>query len=437
MTEVPEKVREAYRELPSGWKLEKLKFFANIRNSNVDKTISEDEEPVRLCNYTDVYYNDRITPDLHFMDGSATEAEIERFQLKRDQVIITKDSEGWDDIGIPALVAEDMPEVLCGYHLSVLEPRPNLDGGFLAWLCRAEPLNDQFKLTANGVTRFGIGQYAMKNAFIAAPPLDTQRRIARFLDEKTARIDGLIEKKWALLDRLAEKHQALIIRAVTKGLNPDAPMKPSGFDWLGDIPAHWEVLPLKRVLASSTYGISASLEPSGEIAVLRMGNLVDGEIDFDDLHFLDEIDEDLLLDLNDVVFNRTNSLALVGKASIFRGSPSFPVSLASYLVRFRFTERYNPEYANYVMGTQVLMSLGRTLALPSIGQANLNPSRYALIEFPIPPKEEQSEIVAHLVDKTNEINQIAVQVSQSIESLTEYRSALITAAVTGQLAELR
>ena len=81
-----------------------------------------------------------------------------------------------------------------------------------------------------------------------------------------------------------------------------------------------------------------------------MGNLVDGEIDFGDLHFLDEIDEDLLLDLNDVVFNRTNSLALVGKASIFRGCPSFPVSLASYLVRFRFTERHNPEYANYVMG---------------------------------------------------------------------------------------
>ncbi|MCY4584534.1 MAG: restriction endonuclease subunit S [Bryobacterales bacterium] len=269
------------------------------------------------------------------------------------------------------------------------------------------------------------------------PPLDTQRRIARFLDEKTARIDGLIEMKRELLVRLAEKHQALITRAVTKGLDPSAPMKPTGIDWLGDIPAHWEVLPLKRVLAGSTYGISASLEPSGEIAVLRMGNLVDGEIDFGDLRFLDEIDQDLLLDVNDVVFNRTNSLDLVGKSSIFRGSPSFPVSLASYLVRFRFSQRYNPEYANYVMGTKVLMAFGRTLALPSIGQANLNPSRYALIEFPIPPLEEQSEIVAHLVDKANEINQVAVQVRQSIESLAEYRSALITAAVTGQLAELR
>lgn len=95
MTEVPEKVRHAYQKLPPGWKLEKLKFFASVRNSNVDKTVSEDEDQVRLCNYTDVYYNDRITADLPFMDGSATNAEIERFQLKRDQVIITKDSESW------------------------------------------------------------------------------------------------------------------------------------------------------------------------------------------------------------------------------------------------------------------------------------------------------------------------------------------------------
>ena len=115
-----------------------------------------------------------------------------------------------------------MPEVLCGYHLSVFEPGPELDGGFLAWLCRAEPLNDQFKLAANGVTRFGLGQYAMKNTFIALPPPGTQRKIVRFLDEKMARIDGLIEKKHSLLDRLAEKRQALITRAVTKGLNPDA-----------------------------------------------------------------------------------------------------------------------------------------------------------------------------------------------------------------------
>ena len=199
MTDVPEEVREFYRKLPFDWKIEKLKFFADVRSSNVDKTISEDEKAIQLCNYTDVYYNNRITPDLDFMEGSATEAEISRFHLKRGQVIITKDSEGWDDIGVPAFVTEDMPKVLCGYHLSVFEPGPELDGGFLAWLCRAEPLNDQFKLAANGVTRFGLGQYPMKNAFIALPPLDTQRRIAQFLDERAARIDQVIQKKRILL----------------------------------------------------------------------------------------------------------------------------------------------------------------------------------------------------------------------------------------------
>ena len=87
----------------------------------------------------------------------------------------------------------------------------------------------------------------MKNAFVALPPLETQRRIARFLDEKTGWIDELIEKKRALLDRLAEKRQALITRAVTKGLNPGAALKPSGIDWLGDVPAHWEAFPLRRL----------------------------------------------------------------------------------------------------------------------------------------------------------------------------------------------
>ena len=89
------------------------------------------------------------------------------------------------------------------------------------------------------------------------------------------------------------------------------------------------------------------------------------------------------------------------------------------------------------MGTQVLMALGRTLALPSIGQANLNPSRYALIQFPIPPQEEQSEIVVYLAGITSEIDQIKLQVDQSIQCLAEYRSALITAAITGQFEGLR
>ena len=417
--------------LPPDWSSKRLKYLATY-NDEVLAESTEEEKEIGYVEISGVSLSRGIEEIERMTFGQAPSRA--RRKVRSGDILISTVRTYLRAI---AKVDEASPDLIASTGFCVVRPNDEVDSGFLGWAAKSELFVSEVVARSVGVSYPAINASELVTIDLPFAPLDTQRRIAQFLDEKTARIDGLIEKKRALLDRLAEKSQALITRAVTKGLNPDARMKPSGIDWLGDIPMHWEVLPLKRVLASSTYGVSASLEPSGEVAVLRMGNLIDGEVDFGDLRFLDEIDEDLLLELNDVVFNRTNSLDLVGKASILRGSPSFPVSFASYLVRFRFTERYNPEYANYVMGTQVLMALGRTLALPSIGQANLSPSRYALIQFPIPPQEEQSEIVAYLAGITSEIDQIKLQVEQSIQCLDEYRSALITAAITGQFEGLR
>ena len=444
MIEVPEKVREVYRELSPGWKLEKLKFFATIRNSNVDKTISEDEQPVRLCNYTDVYYHDRITADLDFMEGSATDAEIERFQLKRGQVIITKDSEGWDDIGIPAFVTEDMPEVLCGYHLSVFEPGPELDGGFLAWLCQAEPLNDQFKVAANGVTRYGLGQYPMKNVFIALPPLDTQRRIVRFLDEKTARIDGLIEKKRALLDRLAEKRQALITRAVTKGLNPRAPMKSSGIDWLGDIPAHWEVKRLRFLLNGGTlnglYKTKDEFDLEG-IPFVQMGEafrspVFDGGTEDCVNASKDEIDKWGLLNGDFLMARRSIVFEGSGKSVLVSGLEG-PHLFESSMIRIR---PQNPQVYSEFLSFYFQSHIGRASILSvtkRVTISGIDSQQLKSIHVPIPPNSEARDIAATCKTCDRNVQHIEKEVSASIERLAEYRSALITAAVTGQLAALR
>jgi type I restriction enzyme, S subunit len=264
-----------YADLPAGWRLQKLKFMSDIQASNVDKVSSEDEEPIRLCNYLDVYNNDSITPDMPFMEATASDREIEKFTLRDGQVLITKDSESWDDIGISALVRANMPGVLCGYHLAIFTPNSDeLDSGFLAWLCRADALNDQFKLSANGVTRFGLGQYAMNNAVIAVPPLATQIRIAAFLDEKTAQIDALIAKKQALMERLAEKRQAIIARAVTKGLNPAASMKDSGVEWLGQVPAQWDVCALgQKIKLQRGVDITKAERVAGDIPVVSSGGV--------------------------------------------------------------------------------------------------------------------------------------------------------------------
>ena len=135
-------------------------------------------------------------------------------------------------------------------ELHVVRPGPNIDPRYLFYVSIA----DDFRKFGESEMYGAGGQKRIDESFIKdwmapLPSLDTQRRIARFLDEKTARIDGLIEKKRELLDRLAEKRQGLITRAVTKGLNPDAPMKPSGIEWLGDIPAHWEVLAVEARLS--------------------------------------------------------------------------------------------------------------------------------------------------------------------------------------------
>lgn len=433
--------QQHYAVPPGGWQTKKIKFLAEVVTSNVDKLSADDEEPVRLCNYTDVYYNDRITPDLPFMEATATSKEIEKFTLRAGQVLITKDSEGWDDIGIPALVTEDTPGVLCGYHLAIFTPeKDKLDGAFLAWLCRADALNDQFKLSANGVTRFGLGQYPMKNAVVGYPPLETQKRIAGFLDEKTAQIDALIARKQALLKRLTEKRQALITRAVTKGLNPDAPMKDSGIDWLGPIPAHWEVSRLDRLndyRRPIRYGIVLpGPHFDGGIPIIKGGDVRPDRLKRDMLNCTDpEIDAAnprARVIAGDLVYTIRGSF---GDVEIVTEELA-GCNLTQDTARISPIEGVNRQWllmalkSSVVRGNLAAGSLGAT-----IKGINIFDLRRALL--PTPPPHEQQAIASYLSDATRHLESIRSRVELSVSLLANYRSALITSAVTGQIEGLR
>jgi type I restriction enzyme, S subunit len=156
-------------------------------------------------------------------------------------------------VGIGATLGKAAVNTTAGsanQQINAILPGNNTDPYFMAYFLQG--FRTEVRVTSNGNTLGILNQDGTKSLLMPVPPLDAQRRIAGFLDEKTARIDGLIEKKRALLDRLAEKRQALITRAVTKGLNPDAPLKPSGIDWLGEIPAHWEIAPLRWYLRTAS-----------------------------------------------------------------------------------------------------------------------------------------------------------------------------------------
>lgn len=192
-----------FGKLPEGWRLERIRDFAELATSNIDKKSEEGEMPVKLCNYVDVYKNYKITADLDFMEATASEAQIERFSIRGGDVIITKDSETPDDIGVPSLVVETIPGVVCGYHLTIIRPDQQLVvGEYLLYALLSRMSAFQFYLAANGVTRFGLTYQGTKNLRIAFPPVETQRLIVSYLDGKMAAISDLIGGKQTRIEKL-------------------------------------------------------------------------------------------------------------------------------------------------------------------------------------------------------------------------------------------
>ena len=202
-------------DVPEHWQTRRLRTVADMRVSNVDKHTNEDESPVRLCNYVDVYKNERITEDIPFMHASASPDEIERFRLIRNDVIITKDSETWDDIGVPALVEYSATDLVCGYHLAILRPTEIVHGPFLARALQSETVCRQFHVGAKGVTRYGLAQNAIQDALIPLPPLREQKVIAKQLDQDTKAIDVTKKAAHQQIELMQEYRTRLIADAVT------------------------------------------------------------------------------------------------------------------------------------------------------------------------------------------------------------------------------
>ena len=201
-------------EMPAHWEIKKLKYIAKILPSNVDKHIYPNEIQVRLCNYTDVYYNDYISVDTVLKKGSCKEREFAKFVLRKGDVIITKDSETPDDIGVPTYVKDDLEDVVCGYHLTMIKPL-SCRGEYIFRFIQSNRARRYFELESNGITRYGLGKASIENLLLPIPPDSEQRQIADFLNKKTQQIDELITTEQQKIERLKEYRQSLISETVT------------------------------------------------------------------------------------------------------------------------------------------------------------------------------------------------------------------------------
>lgn len=419
-------------EIPQHWETRRLKTMAAVELSNVDKKSAEGQVTVRLCNYTDVYYHERITGDLVFMVATATADQVRRFALRSGDVLITKDSESWTDIAVPSVIAEDLPDVLCGYHLALIRPKETSHGPFLARAFSAIGPRDQFQVAANGITRFGLGGDAIATGVFAMPPEPEQRAIAAFLDRETARIDALVEKKERLIALLQEQRTALITRAVTKGLDPNVAMKDSGVEWLGEIPAHWEMLALKRV-TSIRYGLG---EPPPLLAdglpFVRATNVARGRIVDPDMQFVDP--EEVPWNRNPAL--RTGDIIVVRSGAYTGDSAIIPEkyegAIAGYdmVVRAR---RVQPQFLAWALLSRYVLEAQIELASLRAAQPHLNAEELGTVSLLLPPDSEQRAVAGFLDRETARIDTLVAAVAEAIERVKELRSALISAAVTGKI----
>ena len=442
MTTVAQEARVAFGHLPEGWSRRRLRFDVRLN----PKKSSLDMEPDKLVSFVPM---DALGEygGLALDDERELEDVYEGYTYFADGDLCVAKITPCFENGKGALADGLTNGVGFGTtELHVVRPGPNIDRRFLFYLS----ISHDFRKFGESEMYGAGGQKRIDESFIKdwlarVPPLDTQCRIVRFLDEKTARIDGLVEKKRELLDRLAEKRQALITRAVTKGLNPDAtPMKSSGIDWLGDIPAHWQIMRLRFLLNGRTlnglYKAKEDFDPDG-VPFVQMGEafrspVFDGgtkdcvDASHGEVEKWGLVGGDFLIARRSIVFEGS------GKSVLVSVLPQ-PHLFESSMIRIRLQNpqchsKYLSFYLQSHIGRASILAVAKRVTISGIDSQQLKS-----MPIPVPPDSEARDIAATCGAFDADIQHVEREVSRSIERLAEYRAASVTAAVTGQLPNLR
>lgn len=318
-------------------------------------------------------------------------------------------------------------------------PGDDVHGPFLFYLLKSRTL--ELNAIANGTTFVELSRDELAAVQIELPPLENQQRISRLLDEKTARIDGLIEKKRTLLERLAEKRQALITRAVTKGLNPDAPMKPSHIDWLGDIPEHWDLVPLKRlgkVRSGITKGKHYINEQTSVLPYLRVANVQDGWLNLEEIAEIEVKDSDIKrysLKKGDILMNEGGDNDKLGRGTVWR-SQIEPCLHQNHVFAVRLS-RHDPEWVARCTEAAYAKFHFFRRAVQSTNLASISRGVVEDLVIPLPGSKEIAEILSSLTERLSILDRQTKMITSSSKLLHEYRAALITSAVAGKIEGLR
>ena len=307
---------------------------------------------------------------------------------------------------------------------------------FVALLIDEGPyVKEQVKIAGKGSIMHGLNSAIVKDLTLALPPLPEQTAIVRYLDYVDRRVRRLVRAKRKLIALLTEQKQAIIHRAVTRGLDPDVPMKDSGVEWLGEVPGHWEVVKIKHCLiAPLAYGVLKPDKFGGEgaVPILRILDIGDGLIDETNL---EKISPD-----QDKEFQRTRIVAgdvlisvvgTIGRAAVVPASLT-NANLSRALCRVQLTTRLAAAFLYRYCSSSVFIQQAESIPAGT-AQKVLNLGDLRDFDIAVPPPSEQAAIVGYLDQATADIDTAITRAEREIELLNEYRTRLIADVVTGKL----
>ena len=420
-------------DVPEGWEVARIKNVATINASKSEVSHLNPEMEVSFLPMESVGDDGSLDTSTTRQLGDVLTGYT---YVRENDVLIAKITPCFENG--KGCIARGLSNGIGFATTEVVPIRPNKRSipEFLYFLLHGLP----FRKVAEGSMYGAGGQKRVSDTFVAGysfalPPLPEQIQIAAFLDRECGKLDALQAKQERLIELLKEKRQALISHAVTQGLDPNAKLKPSGIEWLREVPEHWIVTRLKFEVSKivDCPHETPKYDPDGEYLVIRTADLDRGRLDLSKAYRLNR--EEFVnrtrrerLRPNDIVYGREGERW--GHAALVPDSPE--VCLGQRMMQFRASRSVNPAFLSHLLNSDAVYKQG---AVDTVGATSphVNISTIRNYNFPLPPLAEQRAIVAHLDDKCGKIDRLMAKAEHAIALLKERRSALISAAVTGKI----
>ncbi len=416
-------------EIPAGWGVKKLKYVSNLIIDGTHFTPTYVDKGIPFLRVTDIQTSSIDFDTIKYISTEEHCKLTKRCEPEKGDLLLSKNG----TIGITKVVDWDFPFSIYVSLCLIKFIKQLISPYFFSYFFQSNVVNEQIFQSSKTTSVTNLHLDKIRELLTIAPPLPEQRDIAAFLDHKTRLIDTYVAKKQQQVERLLAYRVSLINQAVTKGLNPDAPMKDSGIEWLGEIPAGWKMLKFKHITKFlNGYAFNADGYVQEGVPLIRIGD-IKAELDLSACKKVPysclETQKAFKIYQGDILLALTG--ATIGKNTVFDIEHDALLNQRVAIIRPK-KQRLGNEFLKYIIDSD---SFRKHILFECDGgaQANIGKSEIGEFNVVLPPLPEQRAIATYLNEQTAKIDTLIAATQRQIERLQAYRASLISDAVTGKI----